>query len=468
MYWHRWFALEDDNRAIGRAVTGAANLGFLFLVVGGFYLWWPRTWTRKSLRNVTWFRRGLVSKARDFNWHNVIGFWMAVPLLIIVFSGAMISYRWVGNLIYVAVGETPPSRGVRAAAAAPATAEPAPPARPAEWVSYQSILDRAAAESPGWRRLTVRIPDAGDVPLMVQVDHGAERQTSKRANLTFDQSSGTLTARASSQPGSRGQRIRSWLRFAHTGEVYGFVGQTIAGVASAGAIVLVWTGLALAWRRFFGVQMPLAVRRTAGNPAGSSDERARPGQVPALKGRAGAASCLAAGASGAVLAYEPEGTSPGGELEGRDCRVQAMTTPSWVPTSQLGRGGAWLETMARACPANSPTLIAFTMVRSMVSSGLMSLPTNDRRSSSATTPTVRDPSGRAPVSPCRLTDPQPRLQEPPMATVCAQRNPSLSTTQCAATRPGRRGPAHRRSILHSDDCGGGQMFGVTPERRAHG
>ena len=86
MYWHRWFALSDNNRAIGRAITGAANLGFLFLVVNGFYLWWPRTWARGSLRNATWFRRGLRSKARDFNWRNVIGFWMAVPLLIVVFK----------------------------------------------------------------------------------------------------------------------------------------------------------------------------------------------------------------------------------------------------------------------------------------------------------------------------------------------------------------------------------------------
>jgi hypothetical protein len=40
------------------------------------------------------------------------------------------------------------------------------------------------------------------------------------------------------------------LRFAHTGEVAGIVGQTVAGLASAGGALLVWTGLALAWRRF--------------------------------------------------------------------------------------------------------------------------------------------------------------------------------------------------------------------------
>ena len=49
---------------------------------------------------------------------------------------------------------------------------------------------------------------------------------------------------------SPGRRARSILRFAHTGEVAGIVGQTVAGLVSAGAVVLVWTGFALAWRRF--------------------------------------------------------------------------------------------------------------------------------------------------------------------------------------------------------------------------
>lgn len=73
--WHRWLGAKGDNRNVARAITGACNLGFLFLVMSGFYLWWPRKWNLKAVRNVAWFRRGLPSKARDFNWHNVIGFW---------------------------------------------------------------------------------------------------------------------------------------------------------------------------------------------------------------------------------------------------------------------------------------------------------------------------------------------------------------------------------------------------------
>ncbi|HEY9464856.1 MAG TPA: hypothetical protein VIR54_17315, partial [Vicinamibacterales bacterium] len=49
---------------------------------------------------------------------------------------------------------------------------------------------------------------------------------------------------------SLGRRLLSISRFAHTGEVLGIPGQTIAGLATGGSIVLVWTGLALAWRRW--------------------------------------------------------------------------------------------------------------------------------------------------------------------------------------------------------------------------
>ena len=46
-----------------------------------------------------------------------------------------------------------------------------------------------------------------------------------------------------------GRRLRSISRFLHTGEVLGFAGQTVAGLATLGGVFLVWTGIALAIRR---------------------------------------------------------------------------------------------------------------------------------------------------------------------------------------------------------------------------
>jgi uncharacterized iron-regulated membrane protein len=57
---------------------------------------------------------------------------------------------------------------------------------------------------------------------------------------------------------SAGQTARVWFRFVHTGEQYGVVGQTVAGIASLAACLLVYTGLALAWRRLI---RPLFRRR---------------------------------------------------------------------------------------------------------------------------------------------------------------------------------------------------------------
>ena len=40
------------------------------------------------------------------------------------------------------------------------------------------------------------------------------------------------------------------MRFLHTGEALGFFGKLVAALASIGGALLVWTGFALAWRRF--------------------------------------------------------------------------------------------------------------------------------------------------------------------------------------------------------------------------
>jgi len=60
---------------------------------------------------------------------------------------------------------------------------------------------------------------------------------------------------------SRGQKVRGWFRFAHTGDLAGLPGQLAAGVASASGALLAWTGLALALRRLAGWRLRARLRR---------------------------------------------------------------------------------------------------------------------------------------------------------------------------------------------------------------
>jgi len=240
--WHRYLALEGTSRATGKAITGAANLAFLFIVVSGIYLWLPRVWTWLQFKNVLWFRGGLSSKARDFNWHNVIGIWSAVPLAIVVAGAVPISYPWASNLVYRLVGDQPPTP-----AAAPARRPDAP--EPVSGLGLDGAWARAQERAPAWRTITARL-SAVDRPLTLTVDEGYGGQPQKRETLTVNRATSEIAKVDAFSDLSPGRQARSWLRFAHTGEFYGLAGQTVAGMVSAGGVVLVYTGLALAWRRF--------------------------------------------------------------------------------------------------------------------------------------------------------------------------------------------------------------------------
>ncbi len=84
---------------------------------------------------------------------------------------------------------------------------------------------------------------------MITLDEGYGGQPQKRQTLTMSRATGAERWEAFADQ-TTGRRLRSWLRFAHTGETYRLPGQTVAGLVSAGAVMLVWTGIALACRRF--------------------------------------------------------------------------------------------------------------------------------------------------------------------------------------------------------------------------
>ena len=109
---------------------------------------------------------------------------------------------------------------------------------------------KAEQQVAGWRSINLRIPAGPDAPVVFTIDQGYAGQPQKRGTLTLNRASGEVVSWEPYSSLSIGRRVRTWLRFVHTGEFYGLTGQTIAGIVSAGGGVLVYTGLALAFRRF--------------------------------------------------------------------------------------------------------------------------------------------------------------------------------------------------------------------------
>lgn len=243
---HRWLAMKDEARERGKAVTGASNAMFLFIVLSGLVIWIPRK--RAALRNALFFRGGLRGKARDFNWHHVFGIWAFVPLVAIVFSAMVISYPWASRLVYRAFGSTPP----------PQQQQPQQNERGGGRGAGLEALDRlanaarteAARLAPRWQSLSVRLPLPGKGPVTVSLDEGNGARPDKRSQLMLDPKTAQLVEHKTYAKQEAGQQARAWLRWIHTGEAGGIAGQFVAMLASAAAMALVYTGLALAIRRF--------------------------------------------------------------------------------------------------------------------------------------------------------------------------------------------------------------------------
>jgi uncharacterized iron-regulated membrane protein len=258
--WHRTIGATGEQRALGRSITGFANLGFLFIVCSGLFLWWPRTWTRARLRNIAMFRRNALGKARDFNWHNTLGVWSFLPLIAIVGSGVVMSYPWANALVYRVMGEQPPApRGAtqqragtspRADRGSVDRAANSAPTHPST-LSLDSAISLGASRSSDWRTITIQLPSATATTVTASVDAGTGGQPQLRGSLVLDRATAEVVRWEPFSSQTPGRRLRSLLRFAHTGEVLGVAGQTIAGLVSLGAVVLGWTGVALALRRLW-------------------------------------------------------------------------------------------------------------------------------------------------------------------------------------------------------------------------
>jgi uncharacterized iron-regulated membrane protein len=311
--WHRYLGFAGEtSRPRGKLVNGVCNLAFCALAVTGLYLWMPRSWSWRAVKPVVWFRQNSSGKARDFNWHNVIGFWSAPVLIVLTLTAIPISFQWGGRVIGSLTG-TPASAtpaGPGGVGAGPVIEVPAPPAG-TPTLSQDALIARVQKEVPQWRTITLGgggrggpggrgggggpggrggarggarggpenpaaaapTPPPADVhPLPEAAGTGSPAAVAPAATftvrssdswprtanltLTLNPYTGDVLRRTGYADQAAAQQVRSWTRFLHTGEALGKGGQFIAGLACLGGCFLVYTGFALSWRRFFGKKSP--------------------------------------------------------------------------------------------------------------------------------------------------------------------------------------------------------------------
>ncbi len=241
---HRWVALNGVRHERLRSIKDACVIAFLFMILSGLVLWFPRKLKWQHLRPAVLFRGGLRGRAREWNWHNIFGFWMAVPLSVIALSGIIMAYPWANALLYRAAGDHLPTER--------AEAEPkrAKPLHADRFPSLDVAIRAAMTQDAKWQSLEMRLPSEKDPNVAFRLEEGDGSNPRQRVQLVLARKDGRVVRVDPFSNNSRGRQWRLYARFLHTGEMFGIAGRMAALLACISAFMLVWTGFSLSLRRF--------------------------------------------------------------------------------------------------------------------------------------------------------------------------------------------------------------------------
>lgn len=83
---------------IGQPIVTTATLIFLITLITGLVLWWPRNKAAAKQRfNIKWNVRW---RRRNYDLHNVLGFYITWIALFLALSGLVMGFQWVAKSVY--------------------------------------------------------------------------------------------------------------------------------------------------------------------------------------------------------------------------------------------------------------------------------------------------------------------------------------------------------------------------------
>jgi vanillate O-demethylase ferredoxin subunit len=235
-YVHRMMFFSDFKLWSGIPTL----ITFVFLVIGGIVLWWPRSW-REAKRSLKIDGR-LTGMAFLLNLHKTVGVYAFCVLLVVTFFGNAMAFDWVKQSVYWATGSEMPAGGGRTGGGR----EPAGEAMPA--LSLEEIWRKAAPVLDGPRDVTIRLPRRpGDAVQMAVVEASAPHARA-RSELVLDGATGAVKRFTPYAKTSLGNKVYNWGVAIHTGQAFGVIGALIVFSASLAVPVLAYSGIA-SWLR---------------------------------------------------------------------------------------------------------------------------------------------------------------------------------------------------------------------------
>lgn len=234
---HRWLldSMKQDGGIFwGKMIVGTSTLMFVFVLISGVVVWWPRT--RKALKNSLKIVANKGWRRFWYDLHVAGGMYALVFLLAMALTGLTWSFQWYRTGFYKTFGvEVQPSMG-HGNAAANATAkggkrdgkpegrEGRGAHRYSPYTNWQQVYEQLAEANPDYKQISV-----SDGSASVAVPRfGNQRGTDR---YKFNPRNGEITETTLYKDLDNSGKIRGWIYSVHVGSWGGMLTRILTFVA---------------------------------------------------------------------------------------------------------------------------------------------------------------------------------------------------------------------------------------------
>jgi uncharacterized iron-regulated membrane protein len=238
------------NREVGTTIIGISVLIFVLLLISGIVLWWPKNKRSiKSRISLEW-KRTTRWKRKNYDLHNVPGFYSMLLLLIIALTGLVWSFDWFDHSVqWIANGGAKPAK--QKALFSDTTGVGS--GMPIDIVyAYLTDTDPDAVE------LSLNFPEKAKGVITASARHQVHSRY-RAVRYQFDQYTGKPLSIATFGQKSGGEKLRAMNYDIHTGSILGLPGKILACFASLISASLPITGFMI----WYGRRKKKPVRKLA-------------------------------------------------------------------------------------------------------------------------------------------------------------------------------------------------------------
>ncbi|MCG6190637.1 PepSY-associated TM helix domain-containing protein [Maribellus maritimus] len=225
---------------IGQPIVGWSTLIFVVLLISGLVLWWPKSF--KNGKNLFWIRwkKRTSAKRKNYDLHNVLGFYSLIFALIIALTGMVWAFKWFQAIVYVVASGTTVPPAVEIKQSVPTQVEDSK----AIDIAFQQTLQKYSQAAQ------FRIVPPADSLAALNIYVGdKEGVYYKTHQLQFDQYSGELLNERTHNDKNFGEKLITANYDIHVGAILGIPGKILAFVVSLVCASLPVTGFFVWWNK---------------------------------------------------------------------------------------------------------------------------------------------------------------------------------------------------------------------------